>query len=100
VASLTISFKEVNQMAIPNPRFIKRTCEPRRAIYQYYATGQGNFPVDMLRYNQCWPASTDDALNLLNDDPEDLRSISLLSHVEPTIERWSSFGWSIGVEKL
>jgi hypothetical protein len=86
-------------MSIPNPRFIKRTCEPRRALYQYYATGRGDFPLDMLRYDQCWPASTDDAFNLLERDV-DLRSIDLLSHIEPTIDRWLSFGWSIGVEKL
>jgi hypothetical protein len=98
-------------MAIPHPRFIKRTCVSRRTIYEYYATGQGDFPLDMLRYDQCWPTSTDDAFNLLNDDhqcagqhlyqsPNRLRSIRLQSYGEPTIERWSSFGWSVGVEKL
>jgi hypothetical protein len=84
-------------MSIPKPRFIKRTCEPKRAIYEYYATGESYFPLDMLRYDQCWPASSDDAANISSSEH---RSINLRSHVEPTIERWSSFGWSIGVEKL
>lgn len=67
--------------------------------YDFYVTGNGHFPVDMLRYDQCWPVEGDE--RMFQDaygGPN--RSIKMRSHKEPTIERWSSFGWSVGTEKL
>jgi hypothetical protein len=61
----------------------------------------------MLRYDHAWPAGPDDARKLgwSYADPnapreEHRRSIMLRSFNEPTIDRWSSFGWSVGTEKL
>lgn len=69
--------------------------------YVYYVTGRGEFPFDMLRYDSAWPATGDDA-SKMDDHPSnrEMRSIRLASYREPTIDRWSSFGWSVGVHNL
>jgi len=56
-------------------------------------------PVDMLRYDSCWPASGEDA-NKLSDAVQIRRevhpiSVTLCSHSKPTIARWASFLWSV-----
>lgn len=72
--------------------------------YRYFVSGKGKFPFDMLRYDACWPAGGEDAA--LMSDPTTLeehkkvRSILMYSYREPTIDRWSSFNWSVGLEKL
>ena len=54
--------------------------------------GRSHFPVDMLRYDSCWPASTDDALNMLETNQ---RKVRLVSGEKPTPARWESFGWFV-----
>lgn len=71
--------------------------ERPKTFYQYYVTGVGTFPTDMLRHDAAWPASEDDAARL---EGHERRSIGLHSYREPTIARWQSFLWSVGVEKL
>lgn len=80
--------------------------DPRRTTF--VVTGRGRFPMDMLRYDQCWPKDSTDA-NLLNDpDPyasdderydfrRKLRTVTLISagYRTPTPERWDSFGWKV-----
>ncbi len=68
-----------------------------RYLYEYYVTGSGDFPIDMLRFDQCWPADGEEAAKL-----GDLsrRSIRFQSHREPTVARWSSFVWSVSAEKF
>jgi hypothetical protein len=72
--------------------------------YEYYVTGKGEFPIDMLRYDSCWPLTSEDALKLVIEFgvPErgKMRSIRMGSYYPPTIARWQSFLWSVGVEKL
>lgn len=69
--------------------------------YDFYVTGRGAFPFDMLRYDDCWPASTEDAAMINQDYTSDKnRSIKLHSYHAPTVERWSSFLWAVGSEKL
>lgn len=74
----------------------------RRVRFEYYVTGRGRFPFDMLRLDQCWPVDGFDAEKLINDgfNAPDFRSILLRSYRQPTVDRWSSFLWSCGVEKL
>lgn len=77
---------------------------PRR-LYSYFVTGRGIFPFDMMRYDRCWPATGEDAAKLewehINAERgRSLRSIRILSYKEPTVDRWSSFTWSVGTEKL
>lgn len=72
-------------------------------------SGKGEFPWDMLRYDECYPASTDDALMM----PAPLvpstgaserefwtkrRTVVLRSNKAPTIARWDSFGWTVTAE--
>lgn len=68
-------------------------------VCRFTAVGHGYFPVDMLRYDRCWPA-TQDAIH--NMPVETYRRHSLEpAEVEmcginnPTAERWQSFGWQI-----
>lgn len=56
------------------------------------------FPIDMLRYDACWPARTEDALAILaSQDPMSGGvSVQLYSAANcPTPGRWNSFGWTI-----
>lgn len=76
---------------------------PKR-MYEYFATGYGIFPFDMLRYDSAWPASGEDAAKLEwermgSERARGQRSLRIRSYREPTVERWSSFGWSVGTEK-
>ena len=89
-------------------RFSKRAvpaAERPKAVYEYFVTGRGEFPLDMLRHDAAWPASGDqvskiNAYYFENDigRRRASRSIKLRSYHAPTIERWSSFGWSVGFE--
>jgi hypothetical protein len=76
---------------------------PKHSV-EYYATGTGFFPIDMLRYDACWPASSEDAAKIewgfTDTGNRKQRSVRLRSYREPTIDRWSSFCWSVGTEKL
>lgn len=70
-------------------------------VYTYSVNGSGRFPVDMLRYDAAWPASSTDA-SLLADRIEDpyhcktkAEPIRLQSHRAPTIGRWQSFLWGV-----
>jgi len=77
-------------------------------MYEYYVTGSGQFPFDMLRFDLCWPATGDDAALMENPiewreiryGERKLRSIKMRSYKEPTIARGSSFTWSVGNERL
>lgn len=70
-------------------------------MYEYYVTGRGLFPFDMLRYDSCWPATADDAANIDSHyERGNNRSIKMRSYTQPTIERWQSFLWTCSAEKL
>lgn len=68
------------------------------------------FPLDMLRYDFCYPTDGDSAMEIgssfdsyiSKDRRESYQrfSVNLSSTVPPTKERWQSFGWTvINVEK-
>jgi len=82
---------------------LSNTERPRRQ-HVYYVTGTGTFPYDMLRYDSCWPMTGVDAAKIdwyeNNARGRENRSIRMLSFREPTIDRWSSFGWLVGTENL
>ncbi|KPK66576.1 MAG: hypothetical protein AMS21_02120 [Gemmatimonas sp. SG8_38_2] len=81
----------------------------------FTVTGRGQFPTDMLRYDQCYPFGPDDAVNLylapcddglhyVNDAQAAGRSttrqvtlvhVSDRRHWAPTKDRWASFGWVV-----
>jgi len=67
------------------------------------------FPTDMLRYDSCWPASSDDAVKLAVavrspqdwqhfyvESPARITTIELMSTAKvPSRGRWLSFGWEV-----
>ena len=68
------------------------------------------FPLDMLRYDTCWPYSQEDVATIQktfrhliyneNDVIEELPPIHLKRRIEskksmPTEDRWKSFGWKV-----
>ena len=63
--------------------------------------GRGPFPLDMLRYDQCCPATSEDAGAIhysgLDRASRDKRVVTLNSmrRVAPTFGRWESFGWTV-----
>jgi hypothetical protein len=74
--------------------------ERPRCTYDYYVTGRGYFPTDMLRYDRCWPCTGEDAVMMDQSRMQHPRSIHLRSYQMPTIGRWSSFLWSVGQNRI
>jgi hypothetical protein len=70
----------------------------QRGPIEFTAEGRGQFPVDMLRYDRCYPKTTNDAVALTGDQQ---RTVKLVSYRdtgftrEPTKGRWESFGWRV-----
>lgn len=78
-----------------------RADERPRALYEYYVTGTGVFPIDMLRHDSAWPATGEDAAAIEWGFTERIprRTVKLRSYREPTVARWSSFTWSVSAIK-
>lgn len=60
--------------------------------------GGGNFPLDMLRYDRCWPASQEDVWKISTNDLA-RRQVTLTRLVHnknklPAIDRWASYNWT------
>lgn len=62
------------------------------------------FPIDMLRYDQCWPATSEDvgkmSMTFGRFGEADFRPVTVAAHRDVkagsfTLERWRSFGWVI-----
>jgi hypothetical protein len=62
------------------------------------------FPIDMLRYDSCWPETEQDSVEISAtlfrwSDPLHQRTgtpVNLYSaHTPPTPERWETFGWRV-----
>lgn len=68
-----------------------------KPLYKCIFTGKGVFPLDMLRYDQCWPATTGDVMKIAYcEDPmlnNEVYEIEMRSHNHFTYDRWRSFGW-------
>ena len=66
-------------------------------------SGIGRFPMDMLRYDHCWPRHSEDARIILETVSEDMRNkrwtVQVVSHIQAfTVARWMSFGVGISVD--
>ena len=70
-----------------------------RERHRYKVSGTGYFPVDMLRYDACVPATGADAsaIDLHNIDrrPVRLYRFSQSRASKPEAARWQSFGWRV-----
>ena len=73
----------------------------------FTVTGRGRFPIDMLRYDCCYPVEGIPDIEW-SQNPEERRrefNVRLVRHCKsrgwtPTIGRWSSFGWSVDMESI
>lgn len=73
-------------------------------ISEFLVEGTGPFPVDMLRYDQCWPADAPSASSILEpiyvegggERPRKviMRKVSETG-VGPTVRRWESLTWRV-----
>lgn len=75
-----------------------RRIDPVKSLYEFTVIGRGEFPFDMLRYDQCWPKSeTKDApaLHPRGNWLKELREVNLVGLHSPTADRWESFGWKV-----
>lgn len=71
-------------------------------LYSYVVVGSGNFPLDMLRYDGCWPEDSTAlaSMTLRHDEVAEpgafhraLRKVTLRGVHPPTEARWASFRW-------
>lgn len=67
---------------------------------EFTVTGTGPFPFDMLRFDECWPASITDAIAMERASQAGhahRESINLraFGFTRPTLARWDSFGWKV-----
>jgi hypothetical protein len=51
------------------------------------------FPIDMLRYDLCWPATGSDSIELAKATGP--RRVTMKGLKTPTPARWASFGWTV-----
>lgn len=65
-------------------------------VYTFVVEGGLRFPVDMLRYDCCWPARGEDALTIDHGHMDGIERIEVSTHkAELTVGRWASFGWRV-----
>lgn len=68
--------------------------------FTFTVTGRLGFPADMLRYDRAQPISAEEAdrLDYYHAHPNRWAlgpvSFRLSSPIEPTPDRWASFGWA------
>lgn len=79
---------------------------------KFTVVGKGSIPADMLRYDACFPASSEDAAKIdaagspyTNKDRSISRWITLVHRCErkgwePTAGRWESFLWGVVPESV
>jgi hypothetical protein len=69
-----------------------------RRVYTFTVAGNDQFPVDMLRYDLCYPKTETDSHEMersFRSRERSIRRLTLVSSKHPTEERWGSFGWAI-----
>ncbi len=61
--------------------------------------GGGQFPIDMLRYDGCYPASEQDSGLIQQDRGHRIVTVAQVTHGHDlpqwTDARWASFGWTV-----
>lgn len=65
-------------------------------MHRFKVVGCGQFPIDMLRYDGCWPSTQQDASAIERSFRKGEAAIIELEGIYPeTSDRWASFGWNI-----
>lgn len=76
-------------------------------VTTFDVNGESTFPVDMLRYDECFPSRGEDGTEMIHRIGRDVERVATakpikLRHIgssalwQPTFERWRSFGWEAG----
>lgn len=76
---------------------------PNPSIKRFTVEGAGEFPLDMLRSDQCWPAGADDSARIAahhgGADPGEVRGrmirLETVAKYAPNRQRWLSFSWRV-----
>jgi hypothetical protein len=78
---------------MPKRHAIERTNSSER----YVVEGNLPFPLDMLRYDSAWPATSQDvtAIEKSFDPMSGKIRVTVFCRHELTAGRWDSFGWKI-----
>lgn len=78
-----------------------------KSLTTFKVSGTGTFPIDMLRYDQCWPKTeSHDTLAISNSfNPRNIGAPWVITLVTtrasgPTVDRWASFGWKVDPESI
>jgi hypothetical protein len=67
-----------------------------RGIRYTFVAGVGPFPIDMLRYDNCWPATESDSGKVMRSVlGERVGEVQIAHADELTAQRWKSFSWAI-----
>ena len=75
-----------------------------RHVFIFTVEGSGEFPIDMLRRDECFPNGEQDSYRI--QEMRDRRTIYLIRTTDnrfwtPTGGRWESFGWKVtGMEEV
>lgn len=72
-------------------------------LREFTVTGKGEFPLDMLRYDQCYPKREGEDVRAVYESVRGFSHHSMPWQVTlvtvkdsaPTVGRWESFGWSV-----
>lgn len=72
-------------------------------VNTFAVEGFGEFPVDMLRYDTCWPLGEADAYRIQDPDQRGAKRVVSLRKESKlrvdaeriTVRRWASFGWVV-----
>ena len=76
---------------------------PNPILKRFTVAGTGEFPLDMLRSDRCWPAGADDAARIgahygmVDPDCARARTVTLetAEKYAPNRQRWLSFRWRV-----
>jgi hypothetical protein len=70
-------------------------------LFTFIVEGNGVFPFDMMRYDQCWPYTGEDSAKLDHHyDSGGIRRVTMQTFGDrftnrPTRARWASFTWRV-----
>lgn len=79
---------------VARKRFPQHRPQPN---FRFHVRGRGEFPLDMLRYDDCHPCGEHDIAAIANGEYVHERRTITLTTDERLIHpaRWASFGWAV-----
>lgn len=69
-------------------------------VTTFKVCSKGYFPMDMLRYDACFPSRSEDAA-MISEYTKEIVTVELETYHDsqrdghPTVDRWRSFGWTV-----